>query len=425
MKVHFMGIGGSGQSAVAQIAKAYGYEVSGCDLESSRITAQLQKDGIPVTIGHDPSHLKNIDILAHTPAVFYQSLNHPEYTKAKNAMTWEEFMAKFLIKGKKLIAVSGTHGKGTTTALMAKVLEAAGMDPTVEVGANLLDWDRKNYRVGNSKYFLCEADEFREKFLLYKPYIAVITSVEMDHPEFFKDFNAVVSAFVKFAKNSKILVINSENPGCQAVLKELKGVKGLKIIKFKSLTKAQVKLQLPGKHLLEDAGAVWAAASALGIKQPLIKKGLEAFSGLERRFEFRGTASFGAKIYDDYAHHPTAVMLNIKAAREIKPKKNIWVIFQPHMYLRLQKLFNEFVKALKLADKVIVTDVFTRREQNINKPTGKELALAIGGPKATYVGGELTNVANFVNRNAKKDDLILVLGAGDIYKVSDLLLKKV
>ncbi len=423
-----MGIGGSGQSAVARIAKAQGHEVSGCDLESSRITAQLQKEGISVTVGqHDKSHLKNIDILAHTPAVFYQNITHPEYAEAvkkKIAITWEEFMAKHLMKGKHLIAVSGTHGKGTTTAMLARVLETAGFDPTVEVGANLLDWNRVNYRLGKSKYFLCEADEFMEKFLMYKPYLAIITSVEMDHPEYFKNLDEVVAAFVKFAKKATTVVINGEDKGCQRVIKLIKPIKSIKLIKYKPLTKSQAKLKLPGQHVLADAGAVWAAAKSLGVKESLIKKGLESFSGLERRFEFRGNAPFGAKIYDDYAHHPTAVNVNIKAARELKPKGNIWVIFQPHMHTRLQILFNDFVGALELADRVIVTDVFTRRESNINKPTGKDLALAIGGPKATYVGGELTNVANFISRNAKKDDLILVMGAGDVYKVSDLLLAK-
>jgi UDP-N-acetylmuramate--alanine ligase len=423
LHVHFMGIGGSGISAVARMAQANGFNVSGCDIESSSIAHRLQKEGIPVTTeGHDPSHLRGTDILAHTSAVFYQSEDHPELTKANNPMIWEEFMAKYLQKGKFVIAVAGTHGKGTTTAMLARVLETAGLDPTVEVGANLLDWDRANYRIGKSKYFLCEADEYREKFLLYKPDLLVITSIEMDHPDYFADFGAVLEAFVKMAKQSKTVVINGEDPGCQKLIRVMKTVKSIKIIKFKSLSKTQAKLKLPGDHVRSDAGGVWTAARELKIPEKAIKSGLESFSGLERRFEYRGEAD-GVIYYDDYAHHPTAVEVNIKAAREMYPKHKIWVVFQPHMYSRLQNLFDDFIKALSMANKVVVTDVYSKREPGVNKPSGKELALAIGAPKATYVGGDLLNVANFVSRNSTKGDVILNMGAGDVYKVSDILLE--
>lgn len=409
MKIHFMGIGGSGISAAARIAKAQGYEVSGCDLEESQITRALQKEGINLSLGHSVNHLKKIDLLVHTPAVFYQSKNHPEFLKAKNAVIWEEFMAKYLQKDKFIIAVAGTHGKGTTTAMLAQILEAANFDPTVEVGANLLGWDKKNYRLGKSKYFVCEADEFREKFLLYKPDLAIITSVEIDHPEYFKNFDNVLEAFKKFASQAKILTVN-EN------LKKYK--LGKKVVYYQP---AKLKLKLPGEHFKADAGAAWAAAKILKIKDGVTKKALENFSGLERRFEFRGETE-GVKIYDDYAHHPTAVAYNIKAVRELYPKKKIWAVFQPHMHARLEILFADFVKSLKLADRVIVTDVYTRREQGVSKPSGKDLALAIGGPKATYVGGELINVANFVKRNTQKGDVVLVMGAGDVYQVSDIML---
>lgn len=408
-KVHFMGIGGSGISACARIAKDQGYEVSGCDLEESSITHRLRKEDIPVEIGHNATHLKNIDVLAHTPAVFYQSEKHPEFTKAKNAMIWEEFMAKYLQKNKFIIAVAGTHGKGTTSSILCRVLEEAGLDPTCEIGANLLDWNKTNYRIGKSKYFICEADEFRDKFLLYKPDIAVITSIEMDHPEYFKDFAAVLTSFKKFASKAKIVIANED-------LKKYKLAK--KIIYYKPV---KTKLKLPGKHIRSDAGAVWAVAKYLKIKDKDIKMALEKYGGLERRFEYRGEIE-GAKIYDDYAHHPTAVEVNIAAARELYPKKKIWVVFQPHMYSRLQTLFEGFVKALRKADKVIITDVYSKREQNVIKPSGKDLALAVGAPRATYVGGELENVANFLSRNLSKSDVVLIMGAGDVYKVSDIIL---
>lgn len=410
MHIHFMGIGGSGISAIARIAKDQGNIVTGCDLEESSITHRLRKDGIPVAIGHDVGHLKKIDLLIHTPAVFYQNETHPEFKKAKVALTWEEFMASYLQKDKFVIAVAGTHGKGTTSAMISKILEDAALDPTCEVGANLLDWDKKNYRLGKSKYFVCEADEFRDKFLLYNVDIAVITSIEMDHPEYFKNLNAVVTSFKKFATKAKIVIAHCD-------LKKYHLAKN--IIYYKS---AKLKLKLPGEHLKSDAGAAMAVAKYLKINASIIKKSLENFSGLERRFEYRGEVE-GVKIIDDYAHHPTAVTANIKSVREKYPKHKIWVVFQPHMHARLEVLFKDFVKSLKLADRVVVTDVFTRRESGVTKPSGKDLALAIGSPRATYVGGDLLNVSNFISRNSKKGDVVLVLGAGDVYKVSDYLLE--
>lgn len=426
MKIHFMGIGGSGISGVARIAASLGHTISGCDLEESRITRDLRREGIDVKIGHDAAHLKGVDLWVHTPAVFYQSATHPEYTRAarkKIAMTWEEFMAKYLQKDRTVIAVSGTHGKGTTAAMLSVILEKANFDPTCEVGANLLDWGKHNFRIGRGKYFLCEADEFREKFLLYQPDLAIITSIEMDHPEFFANFEAVLSAFAKFAAKAGTIVINGDDKGCLLLLKKLKELKwNGKLVKYQALTKRDAKLKLPGEHVRSDAAGAWAAAKTLGVPNGTIKAALESFSGCERRFEYRGEFD-GVKVYDDYAHHPTAVSVNIKAARELFPKKKIWVVFQPHMYARLQTLFADFQRSLMEADRVIVTDVFTRREQNITKPSGKDLALAIGSPRATYVGGDLLNVANFIKRNAAHGAVVLVMGAGDVYKVSDFLMQ--
>ncbi len=425
-----MGIGGSGASAVARIARGYGYEVSGCDLEEGRITRLLRNEGIPVEIGHNAAHLKNIRLLAHTSAVFYQSAKEPEYLQARKrkiAVTWEEFMARYLMPEKFVVAVAGTHGKGTTTAMLAWILDQAGTDPTCEIGANLLDWNRKNFRVGKSEYFICEADEFRDKFLLYKPNLLVVTSVEMDHPEYFKNINQILGSFNKLIrrmKAPKILVINQEDGGCKELIKSVKSVKGLKIIKYQRFKNNEIKLKLPGEHIRADAAAAFAAAKALGIAPNQIKQYLESFSGLERRFEYRGKTAEGVDIYDDYAHHPTAVRVNIAAARERRIKGKLWVVFQPHMYARLQLLFADFKEALRKADRVVVTDVYTRREKEISKPTGKDLALAIGGPQATYVGGDLTNVANFIRRNTAKNDTVLLMGAGDIYQISDLLFSR-
>lgn len=429
MKVHFMGIGGSGASGVARIAAATGYSVTGCDLEESSVTERIKREGIPVALGHDVSHLKGVTILAHTPAVYYQNAHHPEYTTAVKkdiALTWEEFTAKFLMQNKFVVSVAGTHGKGTTTAMLVRILEAAGLDPTCQLGANLLDWDRRNFRIGKSKYFVNEADEFREKFLLYKPNLLVVTSIEMDHPEYFRDTDQIIASFVKLAgqlRPPKILVVSKEYPLCQTFVNALKkkGFAGKIIWYDKNLITAQkVKLRHPGSHLQFDAAGAWTAAKALGVKEEVIKKALEDFSGLERRFEFKGEFA-GVKVYDDYAHHPTAVRVNIAAIRSLYKSKRVWVVFQPHMHARLERLFQEFAAELRLADRVIVTDVYSRREQGVNQPTGKQLAQAIG-PKATYVGGDVSNAAKFVQRNTKKGDVVVLMGAGDIGRAAEELI---
>jgi UDP-N-acetylmuramate--alanine ligase len=211
-------------------------------------------------------------------------------------------------------------------------------------------------------------------------------------------------------------------------IRKIGEIGGVRVVKYHGLKKSRGKLKLPGEHIRSDAAAAAASAKALGVKEKVVKQALEEFGGLERRFEFRGAfrdvRGVGeVRIYDDYAHHPTAVAANIKAARELYPRMRIWAVFQPHMHARLEALFAGFVKSLKMADRVIVTDVFTRREQEVTKPSGKDLALAIGAPKATYVGGDLENVAKFVARNVPAGAMVLVMGAGDVYKVSDYLLK--
>lgn len=422
-KIHFMGIGGAGQSSIARIAKSFGYEVSGCDLEESKEILRLKADGITVSIGHSEDHVKDVDILAHTPAVFYQNANHPEYLSAKKAdkaMIGEEFMAKYLLKDKFLIAISGTHGKGTTSSFVSLVMEQAGLDPTCEIGTLLIDWGKKNYRVGKSKYFVIEADEFREKFLMYHPNIAIVTSIEHDHPECFKDLDAVVDAFYRFAlgmQEPKIMVVYKGQEGTKKLGDRLKGWDG-KLIWYEDVIKQSFKLKLPGKHMKEDASAALTLAKVLDIPFKKAKEAVQSFSGNDRRFEFRGEYN-GAKIYDDYAHHPTAVARNLEGARELYPNRRLIAVFQPHMFSRMQSMLDEFAKALGMADIVVLTDVFSRREQGISKPDSNDLAGRIGSKAVN--AGNLDSLLNHLKQTLSENDVVLVMGAGDVYKVSDQL----
>lgn len=430
--VHFMGIGGSGMSAVASIALAYGFKVSGCDLEGSTIyTKHLEKRGVKIFKDHNVSHLKNVDILAVTPAVFDLSPDHPELVKAqktKTVLTWQEFMGKFLQKDKFVLCVTGTHGKTTTTAMLGLVLEEAGFDPTVEVGAIIPKWGT-NFRIGKSDYFVCEADEFNDNFLNYHPNLIILTNIEMDHPEYFQDYDDVVESFVNFIQGSKkegILVACEDDKGVRKLLKtELKDWSG-RVIKYSlsAWEKEKIPLKLMGVHNQRNVLGVMAACQALGIKKEAVGKALENFTGVGRRMELIAEVK-GVKVFDDYAHHPTQVAVTLQGAREAFPKARIWAVFQPHMYSRTKTLLNEFRNAFASADQVVVVDIYASREvKDKNRQTihSKDVAEIIKNPDKKYIG-DLKKAAEFLMRRVEKGDVVICMGAGDIYKVSRRLLR--
>lgn len=456
--IHFMGIGGSAMAGVAVLAKKAGFKVSGCDLTpETYYTKFLKKEKITPFLGHSKKHLKGVDILAISPAVFDLNNNHPEVIEAKNLMTWQKFMGKYLQKNKFVIAIAGTHGKSTTTALTGLVLEEAGLDPTVEVGAIVPEW-KKTIRVGKSKFFVCEADEFNHNFLNYSPSIAIINNIEMDHPEFFKDFGEFQKAFRKFVKKLsgvKTLIVNEESRGIQKLLTKMSlWLKKNQIrligyymdkrfkfsfsdeyhgkilnlspgssrfsVKSKSLDERFI-LKIAGRHNIQNALAVWALACELGIKSNAVKKTFKKFSGLGRRFSMVGERR-GIKVFDDYSVHPTAIKATFQAAKQSYPKSRIWVVYEPHQYSRLNLFFNEFVKVLKLADKVVVTKPYEGREKGAKKPDMKKFVKEIG-KKAVYLP-DFSDVSKYVSQESKKRDVIIVAGAGKSYILSKEILHK-
>lgn len=459
--VHFMGIGGSGIAGVAILAKKAGFEVSGCDLakESSYYTPALAEAGIEPLVGHDVSHLEGVDILAVSPAVLAIDADHPEILGAETRgvlMTWQEFMGRYLQKDKFVIAIAGTHGKSTTTALAGLALEAAGLDPIVEVGGVVLQW-QASVRWGNSKYFVCEADEFNYNFLHYSPSVMTINNIEMDHPEFFKDFEQFRGSFKKFIrkiKKPKILIVNEESEGIRQVLREMEPwleqnrVKIIgyffkkkfafpfaeeyqgKIIKitpelihFTVKTPSGIEkfeLKLPGRHNVANALGVLACAFELGIKPEKIKKILETFGGISRRFEQIGKEK-GITVFDDYGHHPTAVRATLEATKQRYPKRRIWAVFEPHQHSRLYLFLNEFAASLRLADQVIITKIFAGREEDTGKIKAEDLVEKIGS-KARYIK-DFDQVAQEVAKEARKDDLAIVFGAGKSYLLSRMIVK--
>jgi UDP-N-acetylmuramate--alanine ligase len=462
--VHFLGIGGSGMTAVAVLAQAAGFKVSGCDLTPTTYYSKiLAQRGIEVKSGHAAEHLEGVDWLVVTPAVFDLNADHEEVRAGQDRriiMTWQEFMGKYLQTDKFVVSIAGAHGKSTTTAMMGLVLEAAGLDPCVELGAIVKQWG-KNVRVGASKYFVCEADEYARSFLHFSPSLIILNNVEMDHPEFFNDYRDFERAFIRFVsqlKWPKILVVNEDSQGVRQLLEKMKywlKVNEVKVIgyyfenhydfpfaaefqgeiieqacdqtEFNVRTRDsgwvhEFTLRMPGAHNAANALGVIAAARALNVDFEMIQDALESFSGLGRRFEVAGEID-GIKVIDDYAHHPTAIKAMLDSLRQNYGDRNIWAVIEPHQVSRLRLFWAEFAAALAKADKVIITKIFLGREPKAEPIDPRLLADQIGREKAAYFE-DFETAAQRVCDQAQAGDIVAVFGAGDSYQLSKKILEK-
>lgn len=408
-KVHFLGIGGSGASAAAAIAQAQGFEITGCDLTTeNEFTTHFDKSQL--LEGHNPAHLETIDILAVTPAIFSLDANNPELLEAKKKnipiLTWQQFVGEYLTKDKFVVAVAGTHGKSTTTAMIANILEDTNLDPTVLFGAIHPKW-KTNFRIGKGGYFVIEADEYNDNFLHLNPDISVITNIEMDHPEYFKSFEDYKKSFAKFKKQSKE-VLDKPNRN---------------LINFP--------LQIPGEFNILNASLAYQAGLLVGIDPKIIKKSLQNYKGIGRRFEYIGEYSpstrfarsgrVGAKVYSDFGHHPTEIRETLKAAREKFPNQRIILIYQPHMFTRTKYLFDDFVKVFKdlPVDKVFIIDIYQSREKDLGEVSSKQLAEAVGKQSVQYIG-KPSEVLEKLKNEIKNGDILFFMSAGD----TDYLAKK-
>lgn len=422
--VHFLGIGGSGQSAIAAIAQSQGYQISGCDKAPfNEFTKVFDREVL--FEGHSADHLENIDILAVTPAIFSQDPNNPELLVAQEkgipVMTWQEFMGKYLEEDKFVIAICGTHGKSTTTAMVGLLLEDAGLDPTVELGAVIPRW-ATNYRVGKSQYFITEADEFNDNFFASHPNITIVTTVEMDHPEYFKDFDAYKGSFKKFLGQTKGKIIaNRADNGVRKILASQGDTLRAEISDY-SQELIDFPLQVPGKHNILNASAAYQVGLALGIDPEVIKKSLMGFTGIGRRFEYLGDYH-GAKVYSDFAHHPTEIKVTLEATREKFPDKEIVVVFQPHMFSRTKVLFDDFVKSLKQApvDKIYILDIYPGREVDTGLVSSEDLVKAADKDSVVYEG-PTKNFISQLKDQIKNGDIIFFVGAGDAHALAKELL---
>lgn len=437
MKVHFIGIGGIGISALAKFYLYKGYQISGSDLSLPVVFTDEEFSKIKFYLGHKEENLdKDIDLVIYTSAV---SKDNPELLKAKKlkikTLSYPQALGE-ITKNYFTIAVSGMHGKSTTTAMIAKILISAKMDPTVIIGSKVKGFGSKgepsNFRYGESKFLIIEADEYKAGFLNHYPDILVVTNIEEEHLDYFKNLKNILKTFREFIlklkkKQTRFLVVNREDENIKKLLKGkfLKGIK-VKYYSTKNIPK-NLKLKVPGKHNLSNAIASLKVAEILRINKKIAFKALNSFEGIWRRLEFKGKVNF-AKIFDDYGHHPTEIKATLQAGREIlKNKGRLFVVYQPHQYHRTFTLFDKFIHAFDLADFVILLDIYSvagRESEKIKKKVNsKILAEKISEHKENvFYFDSFKKAISFLRNNLKKNDVCIIMGAGDIWKLTEKLM---
>jgi len=424
--IHFIGIGGIGASSLAQIFYEKKKKISGSDKFRSSITDKLKKSGINVKIGHNAKNInKKHELVVFSPAI---PSNNEELKEAKRlgikAISYPEALGE-LTKNYFTIAIAGTHGKSTTTAMTALILEKNGLDPTVIVGTKVKQFKNRNYRVGKSKYIVIEACEYKRSFLNIHPDILIITNLEADHLDYYKNFSDYESAFIELiGKISKTgyLVINRENKALQNLKKDTK----IEIVEWShdDENKINLKLKQPGKFNQENAQNAATAAQILNIPDSGIKKSLETFTGTWRRMEEKKKKGYSCLFIDDYAHHPTEIDLTLNALREKYSNKKILAIFQPHQHSRTKLLLKEFGSSFIQADKVIIPNIYEVRdtEEDIKSVNINDVVNEIKKHKIKAENGKgLEKTAEYIKENHKKWDVIVTMGAGDITTIYNML----
>ncbi|MFZ3054858.1 MAG: UDP-N-acetylmuramate--L-alanine ligase [Minisyncoccales bacterium] len=420
MKIHFVGIGGIGISALAKYYLAKGHEVSGSDLVDSKIIEDLKNKGATVFVGpHSPENIKDYDLVVFSPAVKHDNPEIRESArKGIKALTYPQALGE-LTKEYTTIAVSGTHGKSTTTAMISLIMMEAGLDPTVVVGTKLKEFGDSNFRMGKSEYLVIEACEHEASFLNYWPKIIVVTNIEEDHLDFYTNLDNIKKAFNEFVSHLRKdgVLIKTE----ETIIETDKKIINYSLNSFgdkREIEKLREIIKIPGDHNVLDALAALKVARVLGIKDEVSYNALSKYIGSWRRFEI--TQLPGFILIDDYGHHPTEILATLKGAREKYPTQKIFCVFQPHQYQRTYLLFNDFVKAFKevmekkLADKLFLIDIYDvagrESKEAKEKVSSKILAEAIGN--AQYV----SNDALFEELNG--GEVMIFMGAGDIYNLS-------
>lgn len=418
-KVHLVGIGGIGISALAQLLHHDGYDVSGTnDSESPETLDRVRELGIPVHVGADIDRVDpDTDLIVYSAAWETRAPEFMSALKARGIPMKSYFeMLGDVSKGKRTVAVSGTHGKTTTTAMLARVLRDAGASPTAVVGSVVREFD-SNYLSGESDLFVVESCEYRRHFLNLSPEILVVTNIEFDHSDYFKNLEDVQAAFRSFMEKvpqGGAIVTNPHDPNIAPLLE------GLTVPVINYTLETIPELKIPGEHNRMNARAAAAAARLAypAITDESVTASLAAFEGTWRRFEYRGKTVRGAEVYDDYAHHPTAIRKTIQAARE-RTNGKLYIAFHPHTYSRTRDLFEEFTTAFAGADKVIVAPIFAAREPDDGETTSEKLAAHIKGTGIDASAGTFDEIESMLSREPGEGDVVITMGAGDIYQVAN------
>ena len=445
-KLHFVGIGGAGMRAMAEVLAKKGYDVSGSDLMDSEGTRRLEQLGIPVAIGHDPSALDDAEAVVYSAAV---PEGNPELAAARErglpVVSRAEMLGE-LMRRAHGIGVAGTHGKTTTTSMIASVLVEGGSDPTVIVGGETLGC-RIDARVGDGAFTVAEADEFNRSFLELAPSVAVITSVEPEHLDCYRDLDDLTQTFVEYlhrVPSYGVAILGWDDVTVRSIAPKVRGrtisygttreadvwadeigFEGFSstfTVRTGEVRLGRIRLACPGMHNVRNALAAVAVGLEVGVEFRDIRTALELFRGVRRRFEMKGRVR-GITVVDDYAHHPTEVRATLEAARSGCPGR-IVAVFQPHLYTRTRDLHPAFGRAFACADVVVLMDIYPSREMSIPGITGELIASAArdaGHPDVRYVAAK-TEVARSVAELARPGDLVLTMGAGDVWKIGEELL---
>lgn len=445
-KLHFVGIGGVGMSAIAEVMLDKGYEISGSDLSESEVVQKLRAKGAVIYKGHAAANVEGKDAIVLSSAIHQ---DNPELVQAKKLglkIFHRSDILAFLLNAAKGIAVAGAHGKTTTSSMISVVLEHAGVDPTILIGG-FVDYLNGNAKLGKSDYLVAEADESDGSFLKFYPHIAVVTNIEDDHMDHYGSMENIIKAFIQFVQNldkeNGLAVLCFDNENIRNIAPQLDrryisyaleheadytaadivadGPQTTFTVVYKGEKLGVVTLNIPGRHNVLNALATIAVCHKLGLSIEAIAAGFAVFTGTKRRFQtkFRNDDVW---IVDDYAHHPTEIQTTIKAARQTNPKRLV-VAFQPHRYTRTQLLRKEFGSCFKGTDVLILTDIYAASEEPIPGISGRTIVdevKAQTGVDAVYIE-KLADIAPWLEQNRRKGDLIITMGAGNIYTVGETL----
>jgi UDP-N-acetylmuramate--alanine ligase len=449
-RVHFVGIGGIGMSGIAEVLLNLGFKVSGSDLKSSAVTDRLQSLGAKIFIGHRAENVAGAEVVVTSSAI---SSENPEVVEAHShhiALIQRAEMLAELMRLKYGIAIAGMHGKTTTTSMVASVLAAGGLDPTVIVGGRV-DALGSNARLGKSQYIVAEADESDRSFLKLSPIISVVTNIDREHMDCYRDMQDVEQAFVDFLARLPfygMAIVCNDDPTLSRLLpqfprrvttygfrddsdlritdwKKVAGARGGSTFRtiYQGKDLGEFTVRVAGEHNVRNATAAIAVGIGLDMSADAIGKGLHGFSGVDRRFQIKGEVN-GVTVVDDYGHHPTEIKATLSAARECGYKR-VHVIFQPHRYTRTRDLMQEFVTAFDDADTLTVLDIYAASEQPIPGVSGEALAEAIARrhQSSAYVPSFDAAIARALT-NAERGDMILTLGAGNVSQIGPMILNE-